>query len=435
MKTKTVILGSTLIMLSTGLTACSLTNSTETTSSAVTSVDTEEANTEYFSSVDLTDTYDAAAASTINLSGTSATASGDGVSVDGSVVTISSGGTYILSGESNGVQLLITAADTDTVQVVVTSAEGSKNSLEDSADRTATDYSAAIYSKSAITFNGSGELTVTGNYNNAIKGKKDIKFTGGTYTVTSTVKHAVSANDNLSICDTTMTLSSVKSALYADNEDDTSLGNVYIQSGNFIINAGKKGVHASNNLTVDGGSFDIQSSFEGFEGKVVTINDGEISIVASDDGMNATDWASTAGEMQAQEGVSLVINGGIITITADGDGIDSNNDLTITGGTITVNGPTSNGDGALDYDGTATITGGTFMAIGSAGMAQGLNGEASTQMSFKVDVSGSEGDTITVKDANGETIYTYTATRVFGNIVLSASDLKEGETYTIEVNG
>lgn len=44
----------------------------------------------------------------------------------------------------------------------------------------------------------------------------------------------------------------------------------------------------------------------------------------------------------------------------------------MTGGTVLVDGPTSNGDGALDYDHTATITGGTLVAAGSSGMVQAI---------------------------------------------------------------
>ena len=42
---------------------------------------------------------------------------------------------------------------------------------------------------------------------------------------------------------------------------------------------------------------------------------------------------------------------------------------TITGGTVVVSGPTNDGNGALDVNGTFTISGGTLLAVGSSGMA------------------------------------------------------------------
>lgn len=57
-------------------------------------------------------------------------------------------------------------------------------------------------------------------------------------------------------------------------------------------------------------------------------------------------------------------------IDASGAGIDSNGDLEVTGGVLTVYGPIASGDGALDYDGNSSITGGKVIAFGRGGMAQ-----------------------------------------------------------------
>ena len=57
-----------------------------------------------------------------------------------------------------------------------------------------------------------------------------------------------------------------------------------------------------------------------------------------------------------------------------GDAIDSNGNVEVTGGVLLVSGPTSDGDGAFDYDGSATISGGTVLMVGSTGMAQSFTG-------------------------------------------------------------
>ncbi len=51
------------------------------------------------------------------------------------------------------------------------------------------------------------------------------------------------------------------------------------------------------------------------------------------------------------------VRGGTLWVDASGDGLDSNGGLYVTGGTVTVCGPTSGGDGALDYSGDGIISG------------------------------------------------------------------------------
>ena len=130
----------------------------------------------------------------------------------------------------------------------------------------------------------------------------------------------------------------------------------------------------------------------------------------------------------------IKITGGNLTIFADGDGIDSNGSLLVTGGNTIVNGPTSNGDGALDYNGDAKVTGGTLIAIGSSGMLQTFGSE-STQgyLTYICDSSQDAGTLITLSDAGGNELYSCTAQKQFASIVLTLPELKAGETYTLTV--
>lgn len=151
-----------------------------------------------------------------------------------------------------------------------------------------------------------------------------------------------------------------------DSADDSvhSNGSIVVTGGNISAASGDDGMHASGNLTISDGTVDITKSYEGIEGSIVTIDGGTISVVSSDDGINCaggSDTGSTdrmgADQFSSQDGVELNINGGTVTIDADGDGLDSNGNFTMAGGTVYVCGPTNGGNGALDYNGTATVTG------------------------------------------------------------------------------
>ena len=138
------------------------------------------------------------------------------------------------------------------------------------------------------------------------------------------------------------------------------------------------------------------------------------------------------GGMEEATDYNLIqISGGKIYINASGDGIDSNGNLTVTGGEIYVDGPTSGGDGALDCSGTTLISGGTVIAVGSSGMAENFD-SSSAQGSIITTVSDSliTGD-ITLTDSDGNTIVSYSPSKEYSSVVISCADLKEGETYTL----
>ena len=138
------------------------------------------------------------------------------------------------------------------------------------------------------------------------------------------------------------------------------------------------------------------------------------------------------GGFAESDGSELVINGGIVHVNAGGDGIDSNGTITINGGEIYVDGPTSGGDGALDYADTCEINGGILVAAGSIGMATAPT-SGSTQYSVNTAFSKTYngGTKVTVKDSSGNEVLTYTPAKNFQSFVFSTDKLKSGETYTI----
>ena len=149
-------------------------------------------------------------------------------------------------------------------------------------------------------------------------------------------------------------------------------------------------------------------------------------------GMGMMGMNSNSSEISTEHHIE--ITGGDIYINAGGDGIDSNGSIRITGGTVVVDGPTNNGNGALDCDGAILINGGSVIAVGSSGMLM-LPSTASEQNVISYNTSGNAGATIEVKDSNGKTILSHTAKKAFGSIIVSSSDIKSGETYTISVDG
>ena len=130
----------------------------------------------------------------------------------------------------------------------------------------------------------------------------------------------------------------------------------------------------------------------------------------------------------------IKITGGTLTVSADGDGLDSNGGFLVTGGTTIVYGPTSDGDSALDYDGSAIVSGGILAAIGSAGMVESFD-EASTQpvVTYYCTETKSADTIITLTDSDGSALFTVTPEKAYASIVLTCPEMKLDATYTLAV--
>ena len=136
------------------------------------------------------------------------------------------------------------------------------------------------------------------------------------------------------------------------------------------------------------------------------------------------------GMDEDDETAYVYICGGSLTINAEGDGIDSNGDLLISAGEVYVEGSTGDGDGALDYAGTGQVSGGTIVALGSTGMAQSLE-PTGDQGIMLVTLSGEAGGTVTLSDASGTELASYTATKSYACAVVSCVGIAQSETYTL----
>lgn len=363
----------------------------------------------------------------------------------------------------------------------------------------------------SVTISG-GSITLNAA-EDGIQADGDLTISGGTFAVTANGGHTTTISDEDASCKglkagKTLTVSG--GTVNVDSADDALHANdVTVSGGTLTLASGDDAVHADNDLVVGvkGSSstsnpkIDITASYEGLEGTTVSVYSGDIDVAASDDGVNAAN--SDLGERSDKYAIHIA--GGDLYIDAGSDGLDSNNDITMTGGKVEVYGADAMMDAAIDYDGTFTLSGGTlfgagmepgagtqaYVAVGQTTSSGGHGGMGGGQgMTRPTDESGNpmtrpdktdggmqtppdgadgqqsgtrpekpsgdkngwtggkgqsanresalgikEGSVITVQDASGKTLYTATALGSMSSVIFSSADIKEGETYTVLVDG
>ena len=284
--------------------------------------------------------YDRNTSTIITLNGDSISFQGEGVTVGNSTVTITQAGTYVISGNLNNGQIIVDAADTDDVRIVlenvnihsetsaaiyvrnadkliVTLPSGTTNTLSGGSTYENIDENnidGVIFSKDDLTINGEGTLNINANYKHGIVSKNDLNIVGGTFNINS-VSQALSGKDAVKIYGGVFNIESQGKGIKSENVDETEKGNIYItggefnlntvddalhtsgsiviDEGNFTIKTEDDGMHADKDLVINGGNINITESYEGLEGYKVVINGGEINIVSSDDGINAANTENT----------------------------------------------------------------------------------------------------------------------------------------------
>ena len=144
----------------------------------------------------------------------------------------------------------------------------------------------------------------------------------------------IKAGNSLTISGGKITVKSADDSLHSN-------GTITITGGEITLVSGDDGIHAEDSVSIAEGTIRITQSYEGIEGHIITVDGGQIDLTASNDGFNAGGDASVSMP-------TITINNGNIYVNAQGDGLDSNGDLIFNGGFVTVDGPTSGGDSALD---------------------------------------------------------------------------------------
>lgn len=368
--------------------------------------------------------------------------SGQGAVICDNVIKIYQRGLYYVNGNLEDGQILIEAENHQEVILVLAGVsvtcpedaavyikngnariwleENTENILQSGSGSEVYDEEAsggALYGKADLTITGSGSLRVYGYLNNGIHASGNLTIENGTIEVDA-VHHGVKGKEN-----------------------------VMLTGGTVVVRAGGDGMKSEGDVTVSGGGVTVLEAEEGLEGKNVFIEGGVVNINAKDDGINASDgsgggfgnFGGSEKKGSGEELPVLCISGGCVTVNAMGDGLDSNGDIIIEGGVTIVNGPESNGDGALDSGaesgGRILLNGGTVLALGSSGMAETFEEDSEQCSFFKIwEESYGAGDEIVITDADGTELFRHTAEKTGNSVVFGSPKLKQGSTYTLSVN-
>lgn len=367
---------------------------------------------ELFTDRDRKDTYDTAKSARITLNGASATCDSGAVKIDGSTVTILDEGTYILSGTLTDGQIIVNADKEDKTQMVLSGArinnstgaaicvmqadkvfitldKDTENVLQNGgsfAPVADANVDGVIFSKEDLTLNGSGNLWITSPAGHGIVSKDGLVITGGSYTV-NCASHGFAGKDSVCVDGGSFTVDAGKDGIHAENNDDTSLGFVYVANGVFDLTCGGDGISAAGKMQLDGGSYTIvtgggsenaqkQTSdrwgnmgpgFGGFGGGVGGRPDKGGQMADNTAAVTTTEDSTSIKGIKAS--AELAINGGSYDLNCADDGIHSNSDLTVTGGSFTI----ATGDDGLHADETLTVTGGSITISESYEGLEGLH--------------------------------------------------------------
>lgn len=325
---------------------------------------------------------------------------------------------------------------------------------------------------SASSDTGSESSSSASTSTKGIKSDGALYVNGGTFTINS-ADDSFHSNSDATINDGTYTISSGDDGIHADSALLVNGGtitviesyegleglNITINDGKIDITASDDGMNAAGGNDASGFGGRGGDGFKGMQAPDSAQRPDDTSDNTSDNTQKSddtSDTAQTTGNItvaaQKQDNTSdtaqdtdtasddemwMVINGGYVHVLAGGDGLDSNGDLTINGGEVYVDGPSDNGNSAIDYGEKSSfdINGGTVVAVGSSGMAEDVSSESKQQAAFvKLDSQADAGDVI-LKDADGNEIISYTAQKRYDCVIISTAALKAGQTYTLSASG
>lgn len=397
-----VLMAALLVMLA-GCNSGNGTTEQTTKASSLNAISADEIDTAVSKS-DQDATFNESSATKITLAGASASISGKGTSQKDGVITIQQGGAYVVSGTLEDGQLIVDAADTEKVQIVLkgasiycsshaalfikradkvflTLAEGTENTLGSGGPYALGDddsnVDGTIFSRADLTMNGSGSLAVNAAYKHAVVSKDDLIVTGGQYTIKAENGGGLYGKDCVKITGGTFTIQTGTDGIQASNAEKEGKGYVYISGGTFNLTAGTDGIQAETVLRIDGGTFQITSG--GGSANASTDKSGNDAPGwgmwgpggrkedAQQTAADSTDTSDSAKGLKA--GASLSLRGGTFSIDSSDDSVHSNGTVAITGGTLSL----QSGDDGVHADDALLIEGGTITISQSYEGLEGLN--------------------------------------------------------------
>jgi hypothetical protein len=328
-----------------------------------------------------------ASATKINLVDDTISVEGTGAQASGNVVEISAAGTYVVNGALTDGQILIAAANTDVVRVVLNGAnitnksgapiyaaqcdkliiilaDGTTNTVTDGGDgfvyANATDEepNAAVFAKDDLTINGSGSLTVNAGFNNGIGTKDDLLIVSGKLNVTA-ANNGIRGNDSVTVFDGDFTIDAGGDGIQSSNSEKTDKGVIEIQGGTFAVTSAHDGIQAENSLMIFNGAFDITTGGGSANAPVQEEGFGGGRGAWGGDTETQTEAASETEttSMKALKAVNeLQIFGGEFNIDAEDDAVHSNGNVSVEQGILNI----KSGDDGFHADNTMNISGGTI---------------------------------------------------------------------------
>lgn len=375
---------------------------------------------------------------------------------------------------------------------------GTVNTLTDSMANTEEKAAVKVNKQSSLTLSGAGTLNVVGVCKNGIKGGAETDITVQEQNLhIKSADNGLASDNTVTVKSGKLMIEAggdgIKSSPDrlddAGNADDTvSLGDIILESGEINIIAAADGIQGDNSVTVNGGSYQITTNggytttlasirncYEGLEAGTVYVNSGTININSTDDGVNAaggndgsgsngrpgdgfnpgggpggrlavmnTDSVEDSNNSAAitdstyaagNEGYAININGGTLYVKAAGDGLDSNGDISISGGNIIVYGAAAGDPGSdnfpFDHDGSFAISGGYIFGAGSSQMEEGV--QSSTQGYIVNKNTYSQGDVICVLDGQGNVLFTEALAERVNYMMYSSPEMTASGNYSFKM--
>lgn len=316
-----------------------------------------------YSEEKLDDTWDETKAVKVQLSGSSISAEGSNIEADGSKITITGEGTYLISGELEDGQIIvdtdkdtfvklvfagvnISCSDSAPVYIkggntIITLAEGSENTVTDGEtylyEEDDDEPDAAIFAKDDLTFNGTGSLTVNGNYNNGIQSKDDLKFVDGTYTITAK-DDGIVGKDSVSVKEGEFTIVSGGDGIKSTNIEETDKGYVLLENGSFQITSERDAIQAETLLRLNDGIYELVTGSGSGDSNTETDGDTSTKGLKSyvDLIIAGGEYAMDTCDDAVHSGQNVQIDGGTFVIATGDDGIHAEENLVINGGDIDI---------------------------------------------------------------------------------------------------